>query len=46
MGASVPGIGGKKEKKQGLIYIAGRPVDRDEVERMEEVFRGLKKYAD
>jgi hypothetical protein len=46
MGASVPQINTKSSKKPGVKYIAGRPVDRDEVERMDLVFRGLRKYVD
>lgn len=46
MGASVPQIYGNKAKKPAVKYIAGRAVDREEVERMDEIFRGLRKYVD
>ena len=46
MGGPIPTINQKSSKKPGVKYIAGRPVDRDEVERMDEIFRGLRKYVD
>lgn len=42
----VPNITKKLSKRTGVKYIAGRMVDRDELERMDEIYRGLRKYVD
>lgn len=45
MGMPIKDVNIKQQKKSGTKYIGGRPVDRDEIERMEEVFKGLRAYV-